>query len=404
MTTFNITYAQIAPNSTGQEIDGALVNNGVNNVMRQIINIGDPANYANVAQVGNAGLQTMVGSLDGVTNTADNPTYQVMVGDPGGDFAGVNILDELVGGGLSMNTTPGNPGQKKANASDSVVIALDQANDLIVTGQASTLNGIVFSIDTVTGYPVSYHSFYCEVDIPSTWTAGNFIFEGSNSGIGTWNPLTVYDDALITAAVINSQITPAANTQRFFSGKATYRFIRLRLITPWSGAFCQAICRFSTLDYIPRVMAVGQVTAGNLNSNVSGSISLTSGTVTTVSNITAGTVTLAPNITSIGMTNLVVNAGGALAAVKASAGNLYGFSLVNNNAAVAYLEFWNIASGSVTLGTTAPIAVYMIPASSTLTVTSNLSLMYSGTALSYACVTSYNGTTPGSITGTILYA
>jgi hypothetical protein len=259
------------------------------------------------------------------------------------------------------------------------------------------LNAVLFNIDTVSGSPVSYHSFYCEVDIPVGFTAGAFIFEGSNTGLGTWNALTVYDDAVVTGVPIVAAITPAANTQRFFSGKATYRYIRLRISTVFAGCSLQAVCRFSPTDYVPRIMTVGQSTAGNLN------MTMGSGTVTTVSSITAGTITPAPSINSIGMSNVIVNASGALAAVKASAGNLYGFSLLNNTASAVFLEFWNVATGSVTLGTTAPISCFIIPASTSLTLTSPLSLMYSATALSFACVTAYNGATPASITGSIQY-
>jgi hypothetical protein len=353
-----------------------------------------------VDQMGHAQVDLV--SLDGVANTIENATYHTIAGDPNGDFAGVAILDECVAGNLGLATQPYAPGQKNSKAADCVVLAADQAQDLLVSGQGMALNAVLFNIDTVQGNAASLHSFYCECDIPLGWTAGAFIFEGSNTGTGTWNALTIYDDAAVTGTPINAAITPAANTQRFFSGKASYRFIRLRISTVFAGAYLQATARFSQYDYVPRIMTVGSPTAANC---------LVTATVasTTVTSISAGTnnigaITPAPSINSIGLTSLIVNAGGALAAIKVSAGNFYGCSLQNNNAAVAYLSVWNVATGSVTLGTTAPIAVFIIPASGSLTIPPTLSLMYSATALCYAIVTAYNGSSLGSATGTIFFA
>ena len=104
-------------------------------------------------------------------------------------------------------------------------------------------------------------------------------------------------------------------------------------------------------------------------------------------------------------TNINVNAVGAtVTAVKASAGNLFGMSLVNNNAAVVFVSFWNVAVGSVTLGTTTPTCVFVIPASGVLNIPPGaLALLNSATAISFAAVTAYNGSTGGSVTGSIFY-
>lgn len=103
-------------------------------------------------------------------------------------------------------------------------------------------------------------------------------------------------------------------------------------------------------------------------------------------------------------TNINVNATGALVAVKASAGNLFGFSLLNNTAAVVWISFWNVATGSVTLGTTAPTCVFPIPANGTLVISpGDAALMNSATAISFAAVTTYNGSTTASVSGSIFY-
>ena len=104
------------------------------------------------------------------------------------------------------------------------------------------------------------------------------------------------------------------------------------------------------------------------------------------------------------LTNTNVNATGVLVAVKASAGNLFGFSMFNNTAAVVFLSFWNVVVGSVTLGTTAPTCIFALPASGALTVSpSAFALLNSGTGISFAAVTAYNGSSTASVTGSIFY-
>lgn len=421
----------------------ALINAVLVAVDRQVVSLGDPSNWASQAAVlnnalavggtvpdglsavgqlanlmggadANSAVQTILvdqlGHLqadivagDGTSNTADNPNYQTLVGDSTGDFAGVSILDEVVAGNLGFAIQPMAPGQKPSSKADCVVVASDQSQDLMVSGQGMALNAVLFNVDTVAGAPASFHSFYCEVDIPLGWTAGAFIFEGSNTGLGTWDPITVFDDAVTTGTTINTAITPAANTQRFFSGAATYRYIRLRISTVFAGSYLQAVCRFSSVPYIPHVMAVGQATTANLQTTAT-----QAGTWTVQVGNTANTTpilaTPCPSTSATAaLSSLNVNASGALTALKGSVGNLHGFSILNNTASPVFLSFWNVAVGSVTLGTTAPTMVFCIPASGTLTVNSDVALMNGASAMSYAAVTAYNGSTTASVTGSIFY-
>ena len=80
---------------------------------------------------------------------------------------------------------------------------------------------------------------------------------------------------------------------------------------------------------------------------------------------------------------------GTISAVSSAAGRLYAVRVDNSlNGAASYLKMWNVASGSVTVGTTAPDWIFKIPASSKKT------FIFVGdiddefdTALSAACVT-----------------
>lgn len=84
-------------------------------------------------------------------------------------------------------------------------------------------------------------------------------------------------------------------------------------------------------------------------------------------------------------------------AMKASAGTVYGWHLVNLTAADLFFKLWDVASGSVTVGTTAPTLVIPVPVSSTVhggvTVSIPAGLAFA-TAITIACVTGV--TTAGS--------
>jgi hypothetical protein len=98
-----------------------------------------------------------------------------------------------------------------------------------------------------------------------------------------------------------------------------------------------------------------------------------------------------------------INASGAAVSVKASAGNLYGFTLTNNTAAVAFVEFFNIASAP-TLGTTAVVMAFEIPASSFINIPpSTFALGNFATGIGFGCTTAENGSTAASVTGVLYY-
>lgn len=87
-------------------------------------------------------------------------------------------------------------------------------------------------------------------------------------------------------------------------------------------------------------------------------------------------------------------------AIKASAGKLGGWYIYNPNASAAYVPIYDVASGSVTVGTTNPLMVLTIPASSA----ANLELVNGitfGTAISAAAATTAAG---NSALGTALEA
>lgn len=95
-------------------------------------------------------------------------------------------------------------------------------------------------------------------------------------------------------------------------------------------------------------------------------------------------------VTSGGLSIVTGSVGATATAIKASAGQLYGYHLFNTTAAVAYVQIFNVAAASVTLGTTAPTFSIGIPASGGVTVNFDKGIAF-GTAISFACTTTRTG-------------
>ncbi len=79
-----------------------------------------------------------------------------------------------------------------------------------------------------------------------------------------------------------------------------------------------------------------------------------------------------------------------------SAGNIYGWSVLNNTAAIAYVQVFNKAVGNVTLGSTAPDWVIPVPANGTTGAGSNYTLdipISHSTGITIACTTTRTGST-----------
>lgn len=94
--------------------------------------------------------------------------------------------------------------------------------------------------------------------------------------------------------------------------------------------------------------------------------------------------------TSGGLSIVTGSVGATATAIKASAGQLYGYHLFNTTAAVAYVQLFNVAAASVTLGSTAPTLSIGIPASGGVTVNFDKGIPFA-TAISYACTTTRTG-------------
>jgi hypothetical protein len=115
-------------------------------------------------------------------------------------------------------------------------------------------------------------------------------------------------------------------------------------------------------------------------------------------------VTHAPSTFAVcALSSTFINNTGAAVTVKASAGNLYGFSLTNSTAAPAYVEFFNTTT-TPTLGTTGVVFCVVIPASGNVTINPTaMGLMNFSSGIGFAVTTAENGTTTAAVTGMIFY-
>lgn len=154
-----------------------------------------------------------------------------------------------------------------------------------------------------------------------------------------------------------------------------------------------------------------QATAANLNATVVGTGTFAvqatqSGTWTVqpgnIANTTPWLVATAPS-TSGGLSSYSGSIGGTVTAVKTSAGQVYGYHFLNTTAAVAYVQIFNLATGSVTLGTTSPTLSIGIPASGGATVNFDKGIAF-GTAISFACTTTRSGSTGATVDVNFFYA
>ena len=152
------------------------------------------------------------------------------------------------------------------------------------------------------------------------------------------------------------------------------------------------------------VFEVSPTTAANTKTNPFVS-AITDGTNVITAAISAwGTAPTGTEVQGVNALVLAGTAGGptpkgyhvssnAVQAIKSSAGQFYGYFLDNTaNTLTSYYQFFNVASGSVTLGTTASLFVIPVPGGSAANLSMNPGWAFS-TAMSFAVTTTYNGST-----------
>lgn len=226
----------------------------------------------------------------------------------------------------------------------------------------------------------------------------------------------------VTAAISIAANATSSGACTSTGGAATYVF---QLTGTWVGTVQVQMTRdgstwsnIATIGVVTNLLTNALVSSGNITANGIYAVSIpgmvgfrlittayTSGTITGTAALTA-----APHAASMSELNAVtwpINAlpktsGGntiytgsitnTVTQVKSGAGQIYGWSIHNPNAAIAYVQFFALATGSVTLGTTAPVLSLGVPANGAIQLQSTMGLAFA-TAINVAVTTTRAGST-----------
>ncbi len=295
---------------------------------------------------------------------------------------------------------------------------------------ATTVNTV--NTISVTGY----NTVTVAMSNTSTMTGGVLTFEVSPDNTN-WFALSM---ARIDSYTVETTYTLSTVANRAWSTSVDgFTNFRVRLSTIIAGTGTATVLVTAQTFAIEPIVSVGQATAANLNAtvtatNLSTNEAQINGVAPLMGNGISGTgaqrVTPASDATlNTNMTwnNGVVGAGvqrmtvasdstGQMApaanatatgcaisytaalvatkvAVKASAGNLYGYHIYNPNSAVIYVQMFNVASASVTLGTTPPTMVLAVPAGGWADATPSGPPITFNTAITIAATTTASGLT-----------
>lgn len=240
---------------------------------------------------------------------------------------------------------------------------------------------------------VGYSTVVVAMSNTSTMTAGVLTFEVSPDNTN-WFPVTL--TRIDSHTEENSYTLSTVSNKAWSASVAGFTNFRVRLSTAITGSGTATVTIIPQAFAADSIVTIGQATAANLNATVTGTLAVTeSGTWTVqpgnTANSTPWLTTDTPS-TSGGLSAATGSVGATATSIKSSAGQLYGWHLFNTTAAVAYVQFFNLATGSVTLGTTAPLFSIGIPASGGATVNFDKGIAF-GTAITFACTTTRAGST-----------
>ena len=280
------------------------------------------------------------------------PQSATLVGQIGGDFDSVPLLDNITRGDLALHTKSINNPTQDVNGN---LILSDSPQ--VIKLVASTI-GQSFTIDTL-GY--NSIEFTTQAFIGTVLASNDNINYSAIGGInnaGAW---------VTTLA--------AANTSYTFPCQSKY----VRLTCTTVGAFSYTL---RTVPFMGQnLAAIGGVAVSQATSQLGVNVVNIGGTANASQ---AGTLALGTTAATNGMTlgTLVAPLTVAATVVKATAGKLYSISVGNAQATAVYLKVYNAAS--VTLGTTSPIQNYLVPANGTFNVSINDVGLYFSTGICIA--------------------
>jgi len=256
--------------------------------------------------------------------TSESPQFVAITGDPSGDFAGVNLLEQAMtdGTGLQVNVKEQSPPLRDVRGA--AIPSDAPANMVLFLGVNSPQ-----TIDT-TGYQSVAFQQTAAVAVTVTQ---------SNDGVNFTAAFGVINSA------INGTFTSAtaATAQAIYTYPIACRYMRFSAATQTSLIVYLRQTPFASYHQLG-VLGINITNIGG-TANASQAGTLTLGTTAATNGMTLGTL-VAP---------LTV----AATVVKASAGKLYSMSVGNAQTTAVYLKIYNATA--VTLGTTSPIQNFLVP-------------------------------------------
>jgi hypothetical protein len=290
------------------------------------------------------------------TNTGGSTTTTFNLNVAYGTLPAVSSLGNGLVSLNEVNGTAFNLGQQAMGVSLPVVIANNQSaipvsDSMVLTtytnAAAITLNTILATIDCSTDAAVS-------IQCTSMGTSGAVTPEWSNDNTN-WVAATGF----VTQAGVPIATVTAAG---LWTSSVYARYLRLRMSTASSaGTTTFSVQAISQPVGALQAQTVVQPTAANLLCTATISGSPTINTITTMPALVAGTAAIGDvgiqyraNATgAASITSVLSPATPAGASIKASAGRLLGYQLVNSSAAIRSVKLYNATA--VTMGTTAAV-------------------------------------------------
>lgn len=305
-----------------------------------------------------------------------------------------------------MSYNPQNPnGQATSANSSPVVIASDQSAVPVSGTLGITANSSV-NVNQVGGTAVDVNS--------GLKSAGTQRVVIATDQPQLTNALKV-DGSAVTQPIsgtVTVQQATAANLKVDLSGTAA----NATALKVDGSATTQPISGTVTANAGTGNFGVNQTQIGGAAISIGNGVSGTGVQRVTIASDSTGQIALAAGSNTIGAVTLLptstggwsVNSQTALTntkvAVKASAGTFGGYMVYNPNASVTYIQVFDVASASVTLGTTAPTYVIPIPAAAAANVEFTLGINHT-TAITLAATTAATGSSApaSSLTGFFLF-
>jgi hypothetical protein len=243
---------------------------------------------------------------------------------------------------------------------------------------AGSLNSVLVAATDVSAYAQA------SLEVTGTWS-GTLTVQGSNDN-ATYTSALLFSTAAGSATMLN---TITANG--LYAIPLWFRYLRVTMTSYISGTANGTLELYGT----PRSLSSG------VSASQSGTWTMQPGNTPNTSPWLVSLQPAAAGGWSVSNQAALTN---TAVAVKASVGQSGGYGFYNPSAAIAYVQVFNTVSGSVTVGTTAPLYSIPVPPTSAVNMEVSNGIAHSA-AISVAATTTPTGSTaPGSaLTGFLLY-